>query len=179
MKKYKIKVSDKTFIINASSDAEAVKKLKDFKKKKLGDAYYTESEKKDKTFVKNAIEEMSGYISNWNFMSAEEKRSIGSSLSELKARVEELRKVADEQIINDANSITYDEYKKIVRSIPKFGDARVEFFEYNGSIDITVNWSSLGGVSSSEAVKFASDLLRAIDYAKTLENKYKGYKLKN
>ena len=61
----------------------------------MKDCYYTESEKKDKQFVKNAIEEMEGYINNWNFLTAKQKQDIGSSKEQLKARVAELKQVKD------------------------------------------------------------------------------------
>ena len=64
--------------------------------KNTNDAYYSESVKRDKNFVKNAIEEMSRYIRNWDYMSAKEKNNIGASLTELKARVEELMKVIND-----------------------------------------------------------------------------------
>lgn len=127
MKKFKVKCEDKNYIVNAKSEAEAVKKLRDAKAKKLDDAYYTESEKKDKTFVRNAIEEMSRYIRNWNYLSAKEKRDIGSNLPELKARVEELRRVADGKCIEDAEPI-------IVEAIPYRNEMYVVLeFSWNGS----------------------------------------------
>lgn len=55
------------------------------------DSYYTETEKRDKEFRKNAIEEMERYIRNWDFLSASQKRDIDCSRKELIARVEELR----------------------------------------------------------------------------------------
>lgn len=64
----------------------------------IKDSYYTESEKKDKQFVKNAIEELEGYINNWNFLTARQKRDIGSSREQLKARVAELKQVKDSSI---------------------------------------------------------------------------------
>ena len=64
----------------------------------IKDNYYTESDKKDKQFVKEALSEMRRYVNNWSFMSAKEKRDIGS-LSELKARIKELERVQDS--IND------------------------------------------------------------------------------
>lgn len=60
----------------------------------VNDSYYTESDKKDKQFVKEALSEMRRYVNNWSFMSAKEKRNIGS-LSELKARIKELEQVQD------------------------------------------------------------------------------------
>lgn len=39
MKKFKVKCEDKNYIVNAKSEAEAVKKLRDAKAKKLGDAH--------------------------------------------------------------------------------------------------------------------------------------------
>ena len=81
MKTYKVKSKDKTYIVRV---------------KNTNDAYYSESVKRDKNFVKNAIEEMSRYIRNWDYMSAKEKNNIGASLTELKARVEELMKVIND-----------------------------------------------------------------------------------
>lgn len=59
------------------------------------DSYYSDKDKQNKEFVKNAISEMNRYIRNWNFMSAHEKQEIGCSLAELKSRVKELESVND------------------------------------------------------------------------------------
>lgn len=71
----------------------------------IKDSYYTESEKKNKQFVKNAIEEMEGYINNWNFLTAKQKRDIGLSREQLKARVAELRQVKDSAIKDDLSKV--------------------------------------------------------------------------
>lgn len=47
----------------------------------------------DKEFYKNAIEEMERYVSNWSFMSAKEKRDIGTDRNGLKRKIEEYRKI--------------------------------------------------------------------------------------
>ena len=70
-------------------------------KDSIKDSYYTAHEKADKEFVKMAISEMSRYINNWSFMTSKQKRDIGSTLSELKARVEELKAALKDSIIND------------------------------------------------------------------------------
>ena len=102
----------------------------------IEDSYYTESEKKDKQFVKNAIEEMEGYINNWNFLTARQKRDIGSSREQLKARVAELKQVKDSSIkdssdyaINYRNSYTGERNKETIKAnsaidaIKEFADA--------------------------------------------------------
>lgn len=69
------------------------------------DSYYTSAQKENKEFVENAVKEMSRYINNWSFMSAQEKRNVGCSLSELKARVKELQSVKDS--IKDFKKVRY------------------------------------------------------------------------
>lgn len=78
----------------------------------IKDSYYTESEKKNKQFVKNAIEEMEGYINNWNFLTAKQKRDIGLSREQLKARVAELRQVKD-SAIKDSDGL--DSLRKLIQ----------------------------------------------------------------
>lgn len=94
-------------------------------------------------------------------------------------KVDAVKKLKDSMLARDANTITFNEYRDIKRSIPTFGDARVNFDDYRGDIEVTVSWASLGGKSSSEARKFVNELQNAIKYAEKLESKYLGFKVEN
>lgn len=98
----------------------------------IEDSYYTESEKKDKQFVKNAIEEMEGYINNWNFLTARQKRDIGSSREQLKARVAELKQVKDSSI---KDAYDYIGNAMVFKSLPKIGEKAQKYgFGYSNSV---------------------------------------------
>jgi len=70
-------------------------------KDSVEDSYYSENDKKDKEFVKNALSEMRRYVRNWNYMSSQDKRNIGCSLQELQKRIKELEEVED-SIVKDS-----------------------------------------------------------------------------
>lgn len=50
------------------------------------------AEENDKEFLKNAIEEMERYVSNWSFMTASEKRNVGMDRNQLRNKIEEYRR---------------------------------------------------------------------------------------
>lgn len=98
----------------------------------IKDSYYTESEKKNKQFVKNAIEEMEGYINNWNFLTAKQKRDIGASREQLKARVAELKQVKDSSI---KDAYDYIGNAMVFKSLPKIGEKAQKYgFGYSNSV---------------------------------------------
>lgn len=89
-----------SFMIDDSniSNGKLTFKLNYKKVESLKEKYYSDKEKSDKEFVKSAIHEMNRYIRNWDFMSAKEKKGIGCTLDELKARVKELESVKNESL---------------------------------------------------------------------------------
>lgn len=50
------------------------------------------AEENDKEFLKNAIEEMERYVSNWSFMTASEKRNVGMDRNQLRNKIDEYRR---------------------------------------------------------------------------------------
>ena len=94
-------------------------------------------------------------------------------------KVDAVKKLKDSILVRDANTITFNEYKDVKRSIPPFGDATVHFDDYQGNVEVVVSWTSLGGKSPSEARKFVNELQNAIKYAEKLESKYSGFKIEN
>ena len=70
---------------------EFVNSIKD----SVEDSYYSEKDKQNKEFVKSSLEEMRRYVRNWNYLSSQDKRNIGCSLSELQKRIKELESVQD------------------------------------------------------------------------------------
>lgn len=186
MKNYRIKVGDREFVVKAQDKVDAVKKLKDSQKFDKWSNQVKDYDPVAVNAVKEKIKELEAKIKRIEVGGVEtaESRALKKKLKEYYENLEIAMKqepIKYDSAIKDSNinTITFNEYRDIKRSIPTFGDARVNFDDYNGNIEITVNWASLGGKSSSEARKFVNELLNAIKYAEKLESKYSGFKVEN
>lgn len=102
------------------------------------DSYYSEQQKSDKAFVKSALEEMSRYERNWDFMSPKDRANVGCTKAELKKRIEELRAAKDsckdvkdevsEGMINPgAKFITKSGVEWRIMNVDNYGIVRYEY----------------------------------------------------
>ena len=84
----------------------------------------------------------------------------------------------EETSMNEEKIVGYREYHKELRDLDrKYRDTYVSIynmsFDYDEPIHLGINWAAAGTVETDKALKFASDIRRAV---KDCENfKYNGY----
>ena len=132
----------------------------------MKDSYYTEAEKKDKKFVKSAIEEMSRYIRNWDYLTKKEKQNIGCSLNELRKRVDELKTVK----LEDSTSF----YKTVDRILTHKEDLEDYSLEELEDLLVDIVNEREGVEDGTSYANELDDLYQLVDRAKIDYNKTEG-----
>jgi len=111
---------------------EAEKKDTDNKAKSSKPSHYSDSQLKDEEFRKSALKEMKRYEENWNGMSAQDRKNVGT-LKEVRERIKELENYEKQSKSSADNKISKQINKDLDTKEKQIAQRKAEVDKLNGN----------------------------------------------